>query len=406
MTETGLDRTRLAAARLRAADAQPYLAVALYALMPVSDPSRGTFAVDEAWRLYVDPVRLAEWTVPEVAGVLLHEVGHLLRDHPGRARTVAVTSDFEGRVWNIAADAEINDDLHAAGVALPGRPVLPATLKQPAHRSAEFYYDRLLGGLDGTGPDVVLPATADCGPGCHGRGDTGADSAAGSTLGRGVSPVEAMLLRRRVAEEVIRMAGVRAGTVPGGWVRWAEATLHPRLDWRRLLATTIRSSVAAVAGAADYSYQRPSRRHVPRVVLPAMQRPIPCVAVVIDTSASVSEKLLNLAWGEVHGCLRHLGVRRDLLSVYAVDTKVHRMRGPVTRRVAFTGGGGTDMGVGIAAALAARPKVDLVVVITDGLTPWPARRPRRPIVVARLPGPLRSPPPPWARTVEIPAQVL
>ncbi|HEU5416369.1 MAG TPA: hypothetical protein VFV41_01675, partial [Streptosporangiaceae bacterium] len=115
---TQLDTTRLAAARLRAAQAQPFLAMALYALTPVADPGRGTFGVDERWRLYIDPQQLGDWSVLEVAGVLLHEVGHMVRDHAGRARTVVVTDEPARLRWNLAADAEINDDLLAAAVTL------------------------------------------------------------------------------------------------------------------------------------------------------------------------------------------------------------------------------------------------------------------------------------------------
>ena len=48
-----------------------------------------------------------------------------------------------------------------------------------------------------------------------------------------------------------------AHNLPGGWLRWAEAAMHPRLDWRGLLAAKVRSSAAAVCGAVDYSYARP-----------------------------------------------------------------------------------------------------------------------------------------------------
>jgi predicted metal-dependent peptidase len=122
------DETRLAAARLRAAQAQPYLALALYALTPIADSTQPTFAVDERWHLYVNPERLAEWSVLEVAGVLLHEVGHLIRDHSGRARTMNVHGEKLATLWNFAADAEINDDLVAGGIELPGNVVTPALL--------------------------------------------------------------------------------------------------------------------------------------------------------------------------------------------------------------------------------------------------------------------------------------
>jgi hypothetical protein len=69
----------------------------------------------------------------------------------------------------------------------------------------------------------------------------------------------------------------------------------------------------------------------------------------------------------------------------------------------LTGGGGTDMRRGIADALDDRPTPDLVVVVTDGLTPWPETRPARPVVVALLDSGAghRPAPPAWATVVEV-----
>lgn len=402
-----LDHTRLAAARLRAADAQPFLAVALYALTAVADDSRPTFAVDERWRLYVNPLALAEWSVAEVAGVLLHEVGHVVRDHAGRARTLALAGEQAAWLWNIAADAEINDDLVDADVTLPRDAITPERLGMPSGKVAEFYYTRL---TERQAPIAEDWQATDCGPGARGHGNNPSVVSPGlAELPPGLSDGEAMLLRRRVAEEVVRLAAAstRPGTGAGGWLRWAEAALRPRLPWRRLLAAKVRSSSAAVSGAADYSYARPPRRRVPRVVLPAMRRPLPRVAVIVDTSASVTGDLLELAWTEVHGCLRHLGIRRDMLTVYAADTQTRRLPGAPPRKAALAGGGGTDMAAAMAVAAAARPAPDLIVVITDGHTPWPSARLAQEVIVALLPGPAPShgtyapQVPSWAQVVEI-----
>jgi predicted metal-dependent peptidase len=40
------------------------------------------------------------------------------------------------------------------------------------------------------------------------------------------------------------------------------------------------------------------------------------------------------------------------------------------------GGGGTDMGEGITAALQIKPSPHIIVVLTDGFTPWPISKPR------------------------------
>ncbi len=389
-----LDHTKLAAARLQAAGLQPFLAMALYALTPVPDASRATFSVDERWRLYVNPVKLRDWPVAQVAGVLLHEVGHVVRDHAGRARTAVVTDEVAARLWNIAGDAEINDDLLEAKVKLPANPVTPDSLGLSPHKAAEFYYSRLTSAAERPEFDPG------CGSGSHGlAGDD--QASAGSLLPAGLSDVEALLLRRRIAEAIARIEANQPGALGGGWIRWAHAILRPQLDWRRLLAAKIRSSTAAVAGSADYSYAKPPRRHVPGVVLPSLVRPIPRVAIVIDTSGSVAKDQLSIAWSEVHGCLRALGIRRDMLTVYAADAEIHRVTGRFTRQVRLPGGGGTDMAAAIEHAARARPRPDLVVVITDGLTRWPPR-PRPDVIVALLPGPAAVPQPPsWAQVIRI-----
>lgn len=395
--ERVIDMTRLGAARLRAADAYPYLALALFALTPVPAPGIGTFAVDDKWRLYIDPEQLLGWTVPECAGVLLHEVGHVVRDHAGRARLASV-DEQTARRWNIAADAEINDDLRSDAIALPEGGVFPETINEPAGKAAEYYFTRLLEVADEDLPDV-----ADCGSGCH-----GVHGAEGDGLGEDLAPdqdgldaIEVLLLRRRVAEAVRAWAtGPQAGTGHAGWVRWADGVLDPRLDWRRLLHGSVRRAVGAVSGAADYSYRRPARRRVPRVVLPSLVRPLPRAAIVVDTSGSVDEHMLNVAWSEVRACLRSLGVRRDLLTVYAADVVAEKVTG-VGKHVGLTGGGGTDMAAAIVTVEGQRPRPDVLVVITDGFTPWPPDPPSMRVVVALLADPGDRLPPAWAQVVRI-----
>lgn len=44
-----------------------------------------TMAVDPYWRCYVSPAFVDRTPVEELAGVWVHEVSHLLRDHHGRS---------------------------------------------------------------------------------------------------------------------------------------------------------------------------------------------------------------------------------------------------------------------------------------------------------------------------------
>ncbi|CAM5478515.1 Metal-dependent peptidase OS=Streptomyces tendae OX=1932 GN=GUR47_30105 PE=4 SV=1 [Streptomyces tendae] len=125
-------------------------------------------------------------------------------------------------------------------------------------------------------------------------------------------------------------------------------------------------------------YGRPSRRSAgtPGVVLPSLRRRPPRVAVVIDTSGSVSDAELGSALLEVAAIARAVGGRRDLVSVVPCDAAARLAHSLCrTEGIELVGGGGTDLRAGFAKALAARPAPDVVVVLTDGQTPWPDRRP-------------------------------
>ena len=391
MGEPRLDEQRVAAARLWAAMRFPYLASAVFASTVVATPRLGSITADRSWRLYMDPDVVDRWSSSEIGSMLVHHVGHLLRDHAGRAANLAIDGSTE-EDWGAAADAEINDDLVDSGMTFPVKPVVPSTFECEPGGFAEDYFRALRG---------RKVCAGDCGSAAHGQ-------AREWELEQGeapeITPSAAELLRTKVASEIRSFNSKQPGTVPLGWQRWAEGLLEPRVDWRRSLGAALRTGVASVAGCVDYSYMRPSRRAgvSPNVVLPALRRPVPTVAVVVDTSASMSERLLGEAVAEVDGILRGIGVDRSRMHLLACDTEVHEVRRVASaRRVELLGGGGTDMGAGIGTALELRPRPSVIVVLTDGDTPWPDARPKGTRVVIGLVGPGEWPAPEWAETVRI-----
>ncbi|MBL7501019.1 hypothetical protein I6A84_26195 [Frankia sp. CNm7] len=395
----GADRTKIAAARVWAVNRQPYLARALFACSVEPAPGSGTIAVDRDWRLHVDPDLLAGFDPAELGRLFIHLTSHLIRDHAARAEASRVAQNDGGARWNRCADAEINDDLQVDGCLPAAAPDLPVDLGASGGLLAEAYYRVAADG----------PRRWDCGSGAD-AGVRPWDRPADGPL-REHTPPRGDLLRLAVAADIQRHHATEPGTVAGGWLRWAEAVLPSRVDWRRVLAAEIRSAISAAAGAVDYSYRRPSRRGraVPDVVLPTMRRPVPEVAIVCDTSGSMHEGLLARALAEIDGILGRAGLRADGVRVLAVDTTVHTLR-RVSRagQVHLAGGGGTDMGAGIAAAAALRPRPSTVIVLTDGYTPWPDRPPPGTRVVVGLlrddaHGGGQEIPPSWARTVVIDA---
>jgi predicted metal-dependent peptidase len=195
-------------------------------------------------------------------------------------------------------------------------------------------------------------------------------------------------------------------------LRWAERIVPSQTDWRRILAAEVQAGVVRATGMVDYSYRRPSRRSesAPSVIMPTLDRPLPDVAIVCDTSGSMTEDLLAQALAEVEALLQRVGLRGTNVRVLSCDAQVHSVR-RVSRasQVDLIGGGGTNMGEGIDQALTLRPRPSVVVVLTDGFTPWPSRAPRGAKVIVGLlegggpgigmhGGPI---PPAWAKVVRI-----
>jgi predicted metal-dependent peptidase len=292
--------------------------------------------------------------------------------------------------FNVAADCEINDDL--SDLQLPAGVLTPDRFGFEPGQLAETYYVLLEG---------RSASRRACGSGAHGVSQPWD---LGGPDHRAIDEVEAELIRQQVATD-IRQAMQGASQIPDGLARWARAFLRPVVDWRRELRAQIRAGLSSVSGGVDYSYNRPSRRSgtpIGRaVILPALVQPLPTVAVVVDTSASMSEPSLERVLAEIKGLLQSVGAARTRLAVLACDMMVRTTQAVFSAsQVQLSGGGGTDMRVGIDAAFSLRPRPDLVVVATDGYTPWPGRRPDGIVAVALIgDGPA---PPGWARFVRVP----
>ena len=384
---------RLQAARLWIAANRPYYSKAVFScpIIPTAAPAR--VGIDEQWRIYANSEHLESLTVEEAAAQLIHVLNHALRDHAKRARNTAVDS-ITSPVWNAAADCEINDDLFEDDLIDEDDWLFPETLGMDEFMSAEHYFRHL---LDNT---VPVKVRTDCGSGCHSHHvghELDADDAA-------LSDFDRALLKRVVATAVAdHQKAHGAGSVPGGLARWAEQTLHPKVNWRQQLAAALRSSVHHKTGTADYTWQRPSRRQQPQdtVLRPAMTRPVPSVAVVVDTSGSMGEHELDRALTEIRAIIATI-VPGDSVRVLSVDTVVHTdQQIHNTNQIRLDGAGGTDMAAGISAAAETKP--DAIVVITDGWTPWPPTRPQgaRCVIAALTDDYCINQVPDWIQTIDM-----
>ena len=382
---------------------RPYYSRALFACRLLVTADVDTMTIDQQWRIYANPDYVGSLNVAETAGLIIHNLNHALRDHAERAQVLSIEAQM-GNVWQAACDCEIDDDLAADGLTLPEDLLFPYMFDMPNGRTAERYHHGLIEG--GHVHEITLSQA--------GIGEFRLPSCGSAATGfvenyelddDGVSDVERQLLRRSVAEAVRDHSTARGrGSVPAGLRRWADAQMKPKVDWRKALASTIRRALHQRAGAADYSWRRPPRRQNPHSPLqhPGMIQPVPSVAVVIDTSGSMTRHDLAQAMTEIEAILIRV-VPGHAIRVLSVDAEVATDSRVFTKRqLQLTGGGGTDMRIGITQAAKSQPAA--IVVITDGHTLWPASKPRGVhTVIAALVG--EHPPtgrvPGWIRTIEV-----
>ena len=397
--ELGLTaRNNFIGARMLAVELAPYLASAIFRLTPVSTQNINTVAVDRWWRMYIDFNVFDRWSFYERALAIIHEVSHLIRDHAQRCEDLGASASL----FNVAADAEINDDLNCfetssvAGEAYQGVPdhwVLPARLYPPAEdgKLAEFYYKHIAAEQAPQNSEDERPALQqarsdekgvesdfnnpknDCGSGADGA-ERAWELGEDNQVFDKVDDASAKLIRRQVAEDVLQHQKSQS-FVPEGIVKWAVRVVEqPSIHWRKVLAGKIKRSIANKAGQVDYSFQRPGRRRVPSIITPAMRHPVPTIAVILDTSASMSQSDLSVALTEIKGISRQVGVRGQNLRLLQVDTDVCQIKDIYdVNKIECHGGGGTDLRVGFRAAKSLKPSPNIIIALTDGYTPWPGK---------------------------------
>jgi predicted metal-dependent peptidase len=337
-------------------------------------------------------------------------------------------------IANIAEDMEVNDDAEGTGLRLPPKGVFIENFGFPRGLTAEEYSARLLEEAKGRARGCRGGAGKNGKGSCRGGGgeeEGEGQGGAGDFLDAlaellkrsprdvlveelaqalerehpelrevGASEAAAKVAVRQTAEEILRHAAKHPGSVPAGILRAAEAVLKPKVDWRSVLRAKVGKALVDLEARERPTYHRPHRRQgaLGSVLLPGAYGLKPEVAVVIDTSGSMGERELGQALGELKGILRH-----HRPTVYTVDAEVHAAQKVFNlEQVKLLGGGGTDMGLGIERAV--KDGHDLVVVLTDGYTPWPEKAPRAAVVVGLIHPKGQEPPeaPPWAKVVPIP----
>jgi predicted metal-dependent peptidase len=185
----------------------------------------------------------------------------------------------------------------------------------------------------------------------------------------GVSEAEGKAIARQVAREI-----KARGNQPGGMDLWAEKELEAaKYNWRQELSKACVHGVGRRHGHEQRSYSRLGTLTMATrgaVIFPSTYDPLPNVTVILDTSGSMGPSDLKAGCQETNGVLKSLNanIRFTCVDMHATELA------DITdiSQVSLKGGGGTDMRVGIEAALKdTKQPPDVIIVMTDGHTPWP-----------------------------------
>lgn len=192
-----------------------------------------------------------------------------------------------------------------------------------------------------------------------------------------MTPEERAAVERSIEQRVAQAANIArmAGKMPGGLARLVGDILNPKVPWQDLLR-----EYATRVTKDDESWSRRNRRFS-RMYLPSRHSMrMGEVAVIGDTSGSITNDELKIVGSEVAAILD--AVQPETTRLVWADTEVageqvfeaHDIVKPEPK-----GGGGTDMRVPLAYVEQFEPQV--VVLITDGYTPWPTEQPPYPLIV-------------------------
>ncbi len=369
-------------------------------------------------------------------GLAAHQILHVALRHPARDRALGrrLGPRHDPRLFNIAADALINETLIQAGHVLP-RPCLTLgpllsralgdttpTAAALARWDAESLTLALMearGGRSGGGSGEGDAPEGD-GRGSRaarpGQDDDEAErQAAQAAFAPDVESREAAgggeardaeddaewrqrlsraLEEGRLAGRGLGALGFRIADLPRSDVPWerhlralaAHALLdEPRAAWSRPSRRWTGMEAEARAAGRPVPVYEPGRTRA---------REIPRVAVGLDASSSVDDTRLSMFMGQVAGIARRSAAELHLIvfddAVRSVDRVPHGGAEAWLRRHPLARGGGTSFDDLFLRAAALRPA--LLIVLTDLDAPVPAPPGGIPIVWATPAPPARTPP--------------
>jgi predicted metal-dependent peptidase len=329
----------------------------------------------------------------ERVAVIKHEALHLLFRHLYRP----LIQKGDAKLFNIAADLVVNQ--HVAPWPLPEMAVTLRAFPDmdlEANQTLEWYYDKLksLNSAMQSGNSTGSPQSEEAlqrvmgepqqgdhsfwfaggGEDFGGSGPEG--SSGGSVLSEGLRRAMEADLERHLLRARDHSASKGWGSLPAEIRTELDAIAQrrkPQIDWKRTLRLFASSGYRTEVVATN---RRMSKRFgtFPGIRIRRKQR----LAVVIDTSGSIGDDVLEVFFREIHGIWKNDAE----VMVVECDADVQRAydyKGKTPKAV--EGGGGTSFDPAL--AWVSNPRngsFDACIYLTDGYATEPEVRPRCPLL--------------------------
>ena len=241
---------------------------------------------------------IAKLNKAETIFLVAHEVEHCVYDHMSRR------GSRNAKIWNAAADYVINWELHEHRVGKLPDPKTSGVQAcfDPKYKGmfTEEVYELLMKdpNAEYTEFDVHLEP--------------------GDGKGEPMTEEERRNLGDEIRAAVMQAAKSDAGNTAAGVKRLLKDLTEPQMDWREILNLQIQSIVKN-----DYTWMRCSRKsQASSIYLPALKEDYRIdVAVALDSSGSMTDKMLRDFIGEVKGIMMQFADFR--IRLWCSDTEVY-----------------------------------------------------------------------------------
>lgn len=317
-------------------------------------------------KLVCNPKFLDGLTMPELTGVVAHEVMHVCLDHTSGADDTGRLMGRDPSRFNAACDFAVNPMLIDAGLTLPKSALINPAF---ANMSADQVYNLLppqTSEDEGEGQDGA--GQGDQGQGAQGDQPASDPGRCGGILPApaGQTPAQAKALQQKweIATAQAVQAAIAAGQLPGSIKQMVDKMRAPKIDWKEALRFFIASALPS-----DYAWFPPNRRYIASgLYLPALKpERLARIGLFVDSSGSTADVLPVFA-GEFNAILED--TRPDACLVIECDYVIQNVREveaddyPITFEAA--GGGGTRFSPPFEYVEREGYDLDLIVVFTDG----------------------------------------